>query len=155
MNILTVADTSIPEALINGTRSLTEALAIGFFLVFIVVPILLGLSIANVIKLCEAARHYVIVKNYSPDNEKYVKIDAVITESDLRRTLNYTVDIFNYSFKTDYESDETSVLIEIKKPKRYIIFDPDYYRKKITVYAMIFVPSFLMLLGIIIYLITP
>lgn len=125
-----------------GSRNFVEDIIISFFntafamylFFFFIYPACFVWLIASVIQFFTARNEYKIVEEFSLDNSKYIMVKGEYTNSvddGLFTCLQYIVDDRTYNVKIfGYIEEEPYILYRASAPKKYIVYDVNYLKKR-------------------------
>lgn len=137
----------------DPTRAIEEAMhdfAVGLFGVFVVIPLLLIWLIVSGAKFGRAISDYILVKNYSMDNDRYelAKAEPFNVEEGYYSELMYTNEYRIFIIKASGSAETpVYVLYKVKHPDKGIIYNEKYQRDEIITRAVIMlVPAVLLIL---------
>lgn len=146
-----------------GSRNFVEDIIISFFntafamylFFFFIYPACFVWLIASVIQFFTARNEYKIVEEFSLDNSKYIMVKGEYTDSvdDVFFTyLQYTADDRTYKAKFfGYIKENPYILYRVSTPKKYILYDFDYHKRRcmykiMSMVASVVVIAFLLIL---------
>ena len=136
----------------DPTRAIEEAvrdITVWLFVGFVVVPLLLIWLIVSGAKFGIAINDYILVKNYSMDNDRYelAKGKPFSIEEGYYSEIMYTNGYRNFIIKASGSAETpVYVLYKVKHPDKGIIYNEKYQRDEvITRAAIMLVPAVLLI----------
>ncbi|MBR3759581.1 MAG: hypothetical protein IKK47_01115 [Ruminococcus sp.] len=126
-----------------------------YFFFFFIYPACFVWFIAAAIQCFTARKEYKIVKDFNLDNSKYIMVKGEYTNSvddGLFTYLQYIVDDRTYNMKIfGYIKGNPCILYRASSPKKYILYDFDYHKRRcmykiMSMVASVVVIAFLLIL---------
>ena len=146
MCILSLVETDLITPFVNALEGLASAIFWGMLLFFVIFPLF---TIIGAVRLIKVIWAYNEVNRFSSDNSKYQKVKGRYISSNI---IGWKYGRIEYKANGAYyhislwncPAAEPNVLYRPGKPRKALLFDIGYYRKKIFVrsveFLMIAVP---------------
>lgn len=140
------------EKFIDSLEEFARALAIGIFIWFIVLPVILVCFLISVVFTLQAVQRYLMIENETYQRKGWSFTQATVTETDdgtLQLCWSAGQCSYNRVFRGFTYDDTMPVLYRTQKPQKYIRCDKEYWRDKIRkrfIVSAVFAGMFFLLL---------
>lgn len=142
----------ILEGLVNSLEEFAQAIIIGLFVLFVVLPVLFTGFFTSAVYAVQAVSYYFMIKNetYLRRGWSFTRADIIEEEGVIAKICWFTDQrSYTHSFHGFSYDDTLPILYKIKKPKRFIRCDEKYWRSRIRtrcIVAALFGVTFLLVL---------